>query len=196
MHDLDMRALRTLYGEGSGAWTAAMIALTLAGGGWAAVALVPLLYYRRTRLFAWILSVSIAVQASLVWALKIAVGRVRPWVALGLPPPVGAPRDGSFPSGHAAGSFCVAAFLSVALPAVWRGSRGRARAVSAAAIAMAALVALSRVALGAHFPGDALAGAALGAIVGAAGGREYVRRAGRGAAGGSDRRVEGAPERG
>jgi len=190
VRDLDERVLLAVYGGAGGTWAGAMIALTLLGGGWAALGLVPLAWYARTRAFALWLGLAIAAQAILVWALKLVFGRVRPWLALGLAPPIGAPHDGSFPSGHAAGSFCLAAFLSVALPVAWPGARGHARLLSAAALATAALVALSRVYLGAHFPADVLAGALLGALVGAAGGKLYAGRA-RG-----ERLVERAPERG
>jgi undecaprenyl-diphosphatase len=154
-----------------------MVTFTLIGGGWSAVALLPMIWHQRTRFFASTLALAIAAQATLVWALKLAVGRVRPWLALGLAPPIGAPRDGSFPSGHAAGSFCLAAFLLVALPAAWPRSRGLAHAMSGLALAIATLVALSRVYLGAHFPADVLVGALLGALVGTALGGLYAERA-------------------
>jgi undecaprenyl-diphosphatase len=177
VHDIDVRALFAIYGGTSGVWAGAMIAFTLLGGGWSAALLVPMVWHPRTRFFASSLGRAIGAQAVVVWALKLAIGRVRPWLALGLPAPIGAPHDGSFPSGHAAGSFCVAAFLSVALPAAWPRSPGRARALSGAALAVAALVAISRVYLGAHFPADVLAGALLGALIGAALGNVYAGRA-------------------
>ena len=133
-----------------------MIAFTLLGSGWSALGLVPLLYHPRTRRFGVALAVAIVTQATLVWWLKRVVGRVRPWIALGLPTPIGAPRDGSFPSGHAAGSFCVAAFLAVALPSVVVGRERMPGGSVAAALVVAAFVASSRVYLGAHFPGDVL----------------------------------------
>jgi undecaprenyl-diphosphatase len=154
-----------------------MVTFTLIGGGWSAVALLPMVWHRRTRLFASTLALAIVAQATLVWGLKLAVGRVRPWLALGLAPPMGAPHDGSFPSGHAAGSFCFAAFLLVALPAAWPRSRRLAHATSGLALAIATLVALSRVYLGAHFPADVLAGALLGALIGTALGGLYATRA-------------------
>jgi undecaprenyl-diphosphatase len=180
VHDIDVHTLFVIYGGASGSWADAMIAFTLIGGGWSAALLVPMAYHPRTRFFALSLGLAIAAQAALVWALKLAIGRVRPWLALGLAAPIGAPHDGSFPSGHAAGSFCVAAFLFVALPAAWPRSPGGARALAGAALTIATLVALSRVYLGAHFPGDVLAGALLGALIGGSLGKVYARRAGAG----------------
>jgi undecaprenyl-diphosphatase len=85
------------------------------------------------------------------------------------------PSDFSFPSGHAAGCFCVAAFLALALPAAWPDSRRRARLLTALAGGLAVLIAVSRVYLGAHFPSDVIAGALLGALVGALAGGVYAR---------------------
>ncbi len=176
MGDYDTQALAAVYGGAHGPWGPAMIALTWVGSGWAVLALLPLLGWTRTRSFAGALAVAIAAQATWVWALKLAVGRVRPWIAMGLAAPIGAPHDGSFPSGHASGSFCVAAFLAVALPAVWPGPGWRVRFVIAAALFVAALVAVSRVYLGAHFPSDVLAGALMGAAFGAIAAGRYVAR--------------------
>ena len=166
-----------------------MIAFTVLGAGWSAVGLVPLLWHVRTRSFGLVLGLAIALQAILVISIKAAVGRVRPWIAFGLPAPIGEPRDGSFPSGHAAGSFCVAVFLVLALRStaprssklatppssgvpssgVWSGSPVVHRIGAVVGLCVAALIALSRVYLGAHFPGDILGGALLGTLVGALG---------------------------
>ncbi len=88
--------------------------------------------------------------------VKSAVGRPRPGNAL---VPLGrvrhrATRTSSFPSGHSASAaaFAVGAASEVPLAAAPLG-------------AMAALVAASRVRTGAHYPGDVLAGAALGAAI-------------------------------
>jgi undecaprenyl-diphosphatase len=177
MAQLDHRLLWLVYGGNHGSWAPLMIALTVLGGGWTAAALLPMLWHRRTRALAVSLAVAIASQATLVWALKLAFGRLRPWVALSLPRPFGAPLDPSFPSGHAAGSFCVATFLLVALPVAWPAGGARARALGAGGLALAALVALSRVYLGVHFPSDVLAGALLGSLFGAVAGGLYARRA-------------------
>ncbi len=176
MGDFDTEAFGAAYGGAHGAWGPTMIALTCLGSGWAVLALLPLLGWPRTRRFAAALALAIAAQATGVWALKLAVGRVRPWIAMGLAAPLGAPHDGSFPSGHASGSFCVAAFLAVALPAVWPSPAWRVRVVAAAALAVATLVAVSRVYLGAHFPSDVLAGALMGATFGAVAAGHYVSR--------------------
>ena len=178
MRDFDTQAfVPRCTGARTGPWGPAMIALTWLGSGWAALRSVAAprlvshapLCRQRSR-------VAIAAQATWVWALKLAVGRVRPWIALGLAAPLGAPHDGSFPSGHASGSFCVAAFLAVALPAVWPSPAWRVRFVAVAALAVATLVAVSRVYLGAHFPSDVLAGALMGACFGAAAAGHYVSR--------------------
>jgi undecaprenyl-diphosphatase len=144
-----------------------MIAFTVLGSGWGALALSPIVVRLTSRRFAAGLLVAILTQATVVWCLKACVGRVRPWIALGLAAPPGAPHDGSFPSGHAAGSFCVAAFLAVALPVELPASPRRARAIAAAVGVLASFVASSRVYLGAHFPGDVVAGAVLGGAIGA-----------------------------
>jgi membrane-associated phospholipid phosphatase len=175
MHDLDMYALAAMYGGAHGAWGRTMVALTLLGSGWSAFALLPLMGWTRTRPFASILALAILAQAIFVWSIKLAVGRVRPWIAMGLPAPWGAPHDGSFPSGHAAGSFCVAAFLVVVLPAAWPPA-WRGWLVAAVTVAFATLVAVSRVYLGAHFPSDVVAGGVLGALVGGSAGGLYLAR--------------------
>jgi membrane-associated phospholipid phosphatase len=176
MLDLDTRALTAIYGGAHGAWGPAMIALTLLGGGWSALALLPLLGWPRTRRFALALTLAILAQATWVWALKLVVGRVRPWIAMSLPAPLGAPHDGSFPSGHASGSFCVAAFLAIALPAAWPLPGGRPRLVAGLTVVVATLVAISRVYLGAHFPSDVVAGALFGAGFGAGAAELYLSR--------------------
>jgi len=164
--ELDVDAILALHGGPGGAWYLPMLVATLVGEGWTGLLLLPLLVWVRTRRFAGALALGLVVQALTVVVLKAAVGRVRPWIALGLPTPWGAPHDGSFPSGHAAGSFCVAAFLAVALPAEWPESRRAARIVAAIAVGLAAFISLSRVYLGVHFPTDVAAGALLGALVG------------------------------
>jgi membrane-associated phospholipid phosphatase len=69
----------------------------------------------------------------------------------------------SFPSGHTATAFAVAAALIYSL-----SSAGR-RIAALPVLAIAAVIGLSRIAVGAHWPVDVLAGAALGWICGLVG---------------------------
>jgi undecaprenyl-diphosphatase len=184
VHDLDMEALLAAYGGAHGTWSRAMLAITVVGGGWSALLLLPLLAWTRTRRFAGALALTVGAQAASVFILKAIVGRTRPWIALGYPAPFGAPHDGSFPSGHAAGSFCLAGFLMVVLPAIGAADSAgagvpaagasRAQLIAAVSVVFAALVALSRVYLGAHWPSDVLAGALMGWAFGVAGGGLYL----------------------
>lgn len=173
LRELDLRVFRALYGASGGVWGPLMVASTILGNFSSVVAFVPLVLFARTRRFALVLAVAASVQAALVWLVKIAVGRVRPWMAFHLPPPWGMPRDGSFPSGHAAGSFCLGAFVAVVALSDLT-PRWRARVVAAISLTIAALVATSRVYLAAHYPSDVLAGAFLGGSVGVLGGRYYL----------------------
>ncbi|MFI5214845.1 MAG: phosphatase PAP2 family protein [Gemmatimonadales bacterium] len=93
----------------------------------------------------------------LVQVLKRAVRRPRPCGPEGeLLALIDLPDPFSFPSGHAAAAFAVAVPVGVHHPLL-----------APVTLALAATVAWSRVALRVHWPGDALAGAALG-IAGAA----------------------------
>ncbi len=155
---LDERVLAAARGAPA-ALVPAFHVLTVIGGGWALLALVPFLVARATRTATAWLFAAIVTQSALVSILKHLVGRVRPCEALvwSSPIAVACPGGGSFPSGHAAGSFAFAAFVAVRAPR-W----------AAPAFVWAALVAWSRVVLGVHYPGDVLAGALLGAFVGVA----------------------------
>lgn len=103
-----------------------------------------------------------ALLLALVTGLVIAVG----WQYLALRPrPTDVrliwpqPNYPSYPSGHAAASFAMALVLGLSF---------RKRRVWVAALGLAALIALSRVYLGHHYPSDILAGGVLGASIGAA----------------------------
>jgi undecaprenyl-diphosphatase len=88
---------------------------------------------------------------------KLATARPRPCHAIAeLRTLVGCGDSYSFPSNHAANAFAVAAVLAHRVPR-WRWVW----------FAVAALLAYARVHVGAHYPSDAIAGAALGLAVGA-----------------------------
>jgi membrane-associated phospholipid phosphatase len=129
-----------------------------------------------------------ALTAATVWAadlialvLKTTVDRQRPYETVTeIDPLLRAAVGNSFPSGHAATSFAGAVLLGHFFP----------RALPAL-LALAALVAVSRVYIGVHYPLDVLGGAALGAAVGLAvlGALRLRRRIS------ADRRRSGAAQR-
>ena len=90
-------------------------------------------------------------------ALKDVVGRARPTLAEpGLHALIAVPGDASFPSGHASTAFAAAGVVAALHPGLRAG-----------VLSLAALIALSRVYLGVHYPLDVLAGAALGIAIAA-----------------------------
>lgn len=126
----------------------------------------------------------IAASGIAAQAIKHLVGRARPHLLAG----DGAfhfhaltlgSAEASFPSGHAASAFAAAVALGYMAPR-WR----------MALLGAALLVGLSRVIVGAHYPSDVLAGAALGSAVAAWLARDFARR---GLAFG-DRRGRAVPE--
>lgn len=90
-------------------------------------------------------------------AVKAAIGRRRPAFEE-LPHLIPTPTQLSFPSAHATSSFCAAAAYRGLLP-------------GAVLYPVASAMAVSRVALGVHYPSDIVAGAALGTAVGTIGRR-------------------------
>lgn len=111
--------------------------------------------FRRAGLESLIAHAAVAVTAQ---ALKHLIGRPRPRMTHGGGFQFGPSWEtglDSFPSGHAAASFAVAAVLARRFPrAGWL------------LYGAASLVALSRVARGSHFPTDVLAGVSLGLVAG------------------------------
>lgn len=99
-----------------------------------------------------LLALSLAVERAVYWLLKNSLRRPRPQEAVpGFRSLITASDQFSFPSGHSSGAFLLATTLLLVFgPAaapmfLWAGG-----------------VALSRVLLGVHFPGDTLAGALMG----------------------------------
>jgi glycosyltransferase involved in cell wall biosynthesis/membrane-associated phospholipid phosphatase len=129
--------------------------ITVLGDG-AVVCALCLLFVRRRPDIVFALAVALIATALFVRAGKILVDEKRPLGALGasavrvIGPQY---RERSFPSGHAATVFAVAGVVALGL---------RRRALSAVVIAAAAIVAVSRVVVGVHWPIDVLAGIAGG----------------------------------
>lgn len=116
-----------------------------------------------TKKYRWAgVSVGLALMLDLVVCnglLKPLIGRIRPFqVNTAIELLTRAPLDASFPSGHTAASF-------TAVTALWRAGSvpGWLRW---AALALAVVIALSRIYLYVHWPTDVLGGAALGAALG------------------------------
>lgn len=183
--NLDVEIFRALHHALSGRITLAIMAvLTLVGSGWPLLLLAPFLARSTTRrLCLFVLGVASTTTIS-VFALKHVVSRLRPCVCLADVHAriFAAPTDYSFPSGHSAGAFAMASFAVYVLwstPSSSEASplrRPVARlTLSLVLFALAIGVALSRIALGVHFPTDLLAGAVLGTLVGTTGARLYER---------------------
>jgi undecaprenyl-diphosphatase len=128
------------------------------GAIWIALAAALSLATRRHAGFPVLLTAATVWTADLVaLGLKAAVERPRPSTAIPQADPILGAGGWSFPSGHAATAFAGA----VALSYFWR--RG-----APLFFLLAAAIAFSRVYVGVHYPGDAVAGAALGTLVGLA----------------------------
>jgi len=162
---LDVAILRVLYaGAWSPGWVKVVLAVTFLGSGWMMLPLLLGFFLRGWRVPAAAATLLLLVTAGVVAAIKAVAPRVRPCNSLAWAHALSLdlPTDPSFPSGHSAGSFAFAFF-------VW-SLRPR---VGAVLVLLAALVAVSRVALGVHYPSDVTAGAALGAALGTLGARFY-----------------------
>jgi len=89
--------------------------------------------------------------------LKNLVGRTRPWIDVaGLTALVHEPDPNSFPSGHTSAAFAAAVAWWQTLPRRW----------GVAALAVAALMGLSRLYVGVHYPTDVLCGVLVGCLCG------------------------------
>lgn len=94
----------------------------------------------------------------IVKLLKLTIARPRPTVDL-----YGGVETFSFPSGHATNSALIYGALALLSLAVFRKLPGRLIALAFALLAV--MIALSRIYLGAHWPGDTLAGLALAGLM-------------------------------
>jgi len=104
----------------------------------------------------WRLALSGGITVSLTFALKYAIHRKRPFERLPDITPRSKAGNPSFPSGHAAGAFCVATFLTL---------ESREKMWAAPLFLWAFIVAYGRIYQGVHYPSDVVAGALVGTAV-------------------------------
>jgi undecaprenyl-diphosphatase len=124
----------------------------------ATLCLLAYLWYRRDNTHIWIALVAMMGAGILDGALKLAFHRARPDPFF-----VAKPSTYSFPSGHALISLCFYGLLAGTLSHELR-SKWQQVLVWTAAVIMIALIGLSRVYLGVHWPSDVLAGYAAAVI--------------------------------
>jgi len=136
-------------------WEAVSRVFDFLGGGWFAIAFVPvvvgvaLLVLRRPWSAMYFVGAS-AISAGLVQALKVLYARVRPAdILTDL-------HSGAYPSGHVANAATIAVIATVLVARWW---------VAVAGAGYVVLMALSRTYLGAHWVTDTIAGALLGAAI-------------------------------
>lgn len=95
------------------------------------------------------------------FTIKPLVSRPRPWLVMENFANLVPEKDpNSFPSGHTNSAFAFALAVCVAAPKRW---------MKITAVCMAAVMGLSRLYVGVHFPSDVLAGAVIGSLCGLAG---------------------------
>ena len=94
--------------------------------------------------------------------LKNVVGRIRPYDVMDVEILINRLSDYSFPSGHTLIAFETAVVLLILL-------KGRAKPIAIGAMAVAAIIAFSRLYLYVHYPTDVFAGMILGTIFGIVG---------------------------
>ncbi len=145
---LRFRAFRTL--------NALMRVITVFGGAVFSVGIVLLLLLvsdGRTKQAASVAAVGLAGSFLIVQCIKKTVKRFRPYLVIAEIKLLGKPlKDHSFPSGHTTSIFSIVTAFALAFPALAVWFYG-----------LAALVGVSRVYLGFHYPSDVLAGILIGA---------------------------------
>jgi len=137
-----------------------MLAISAVGLTFIIVLVGPILWWRKQRELAFDVVVLIIISDLITEGLKLLFMRERPfevltdvhtlpwgWLASATSP--------SMPSGHAARAFAMATLVALGTRPRW----------GALALALAALIGLSRIYLGLHWPSDVLAGALLGVVL-------------------------------
>jgi undecaprenyl-diphosphatase len=124
-----------------------------------AAAVVAVLLAERARRDAIFFLVTMAGVLVLDSALKLLFHRERPPAFFG----IAEPNSYSFPSGHALVSTCFLGAVAILAASRFRTRAARV-AIWCAAIAAAALIGLSRIYLGVHYPSDVLGGYAIAAL--------------------------------
>lgn len=110
---------------------------------------------RENRITGLSLLAGLTIEYHTVHVLKEWIGRPRPFIALPDARVLQGVTDYAFPSGHATIAFMAAVVLS-----------NRFRAPRGLFFSLAALVGISRIYVGAHFPSDVVAGALFGSAIG------------------------------
>lgn len=152
----DMAVRDAIHSVASPAMTSAMIFFSFLGsvawlGALTIVVIGLFLYYHRRRA-AVLMAVTMAGAVILDVTLKHAFHRVRPIAFFG-----SSPSSYSFPSGHSFASLCFYGALAVILSARV-SNQGRRVYIWLAASVVIALVGISRIYLGVHYPSDVVGG--------------------------------------
>jgi membrane-associated phospholipid phosphatase len=114
-------------------------------------------YFKRPRI-AGFLAITMTGVVTLDYVLKLSFHRPRPVAFFGV-----APSSYSFPSGHALGSLCFYGILAAVLSDRMRSGKQKFVVWLAAAL-LVAMIGLSRIYLGVHYPSDVIAGYLAGAV--------------------------------
>ena len=123
---------------------------------------IALLFFKQTRKAGFSALCAMLIGLIVVnFTIKPLAARERPWLVienfLNLVPEH---DPNSFPSGHTNAAFAFAVAVCMSAPKKW---------MKITAVCMAAVMGLSRLYVGVHFPSDVLAGAAIGSLCGLAG---------------------------
>ena len=129
-----------------------MVLITIAGLSYVIVLLCIPLWIKRRRELAFDVVVLVILATLIAEVMKTLVDRPRPMDELEDVRTIVSASGSSFPSAHAARALAIAAIVSF----------GQSRTVLVSAFSIGALIAISRIYLGVHWPSDAVSGALLG----------------------------------